>query len=255
VERASYQTETLQKPRADEVVVAVGGSQRPAVTSRVSALAVEVRWPTQSSPGTPLSYELFVSNPGAASLAGVRIEEQLSATVKLRSAEPIPNVQGERVVWDLGTIEGHGQRRIRVEIQPGGPADWQPAPTATFTAALALPTQTARPAFVVTQTAPDTAQRGSAVTIQIQVANHGPTPLTGVVVSDELPAGLQHPEGRDIEAGLGTLAPGETRTLRLDVVATRSGRMVNELKAVADGGHHAESRTTVQVTDAASAAR
>ncbi len=66
-----------------------------------------------------------------------------------------------------------------------------------------------------------------------------------------MPPGLQHQAGAAIECAVGTLAPGETKTARLDVVAAQAGRLVNELTAVADGGQQALSHLAILVSDAA----
>ena len=219
------------------------------VSSQASSLSVEVQGPASVSPGETLQYEIIVTNPGVVLLAKVRLADQLPAGAKLRSADPAPEVQGDHLIWDLGNLEGRGQRRIRVEIQPGGQAELLLAPTATFTAALGLRTKIIQPPFAVTQSAPDVVQRGTPFSIQIQVANNGTAPLTRVVLQDQLPAGLEHPQGQAIVADVGTVAPGELKTLRLDVIATQTGRFVNEVTALADDGKQARSRTTVQVTE------
>ncbi len=100
-----------------------------------AALAVQVLGPAQSSAGETLPYEIMVRNPGPVPLTGVRIEEQLPAGAGLRSADPVPEVQDGRLVWNLGTLEGNGQRRIRIEIQPGTLTKMTLTPTASFISA------------------------------------------------------------------------------------------------------------------------
>jgi uncharacterized repeat protein (TIGR01451 family) len=246
VQQASFHTDT----KTDPAVVSVGGPATTTTPARASAVCLEVVGPEQVSPGETLPYEIVVTNPGPVLLAHMRVEDRLPDGAKLRSAEPAPDVQGDRLVWDLGNLEGHGRRRLRVEIQPGGQEEMAFTPTATFTAALGLRTRLAQPTFSVTQTAPDVVMRGATVPFQIQVANHGTTALTHVVVRDELPPGLEHPQGSKIQADIGTLAPGQTRTLRLDVIASRAGRVVNEVTAQANGTKEVQSRTAVQVAEA-----
>ena len=243
-----------------------------AVPPRASALSVEVLGPAESMAGTPLSYEIVVRNLGALPLAGVRIDEPLPAGTQLRAAEPTPERQGDRLIWNLGTLEGTGERHLRLEIQPGGQTELMLTPSATYTATSGLRTQLTQPpapvkvpsaptavapptvpgsaTFVVSQTGPDTVQRGAMVAMRIQAANRGTTPLMHVILRDLLPPGLQHPAGSKIEADIGNLAPGETKSLSLEVVAAQTGRLVNEINAVADGGRLAQSRTAIQVADA-----
>ena len=241
----------VQKPHEDAAVLRVGGTARPpTVTTESSSLSVEVLGPAQFAPGETLSYEIVVTNPGPVLLARVRVEDQLPVGAKLRSADPAPEEQGDHLVWNLGNLEGHGQRRLRVEIQPGGQTELMLTPTATFTAALGLRTKLVQPPFAVTLSAPDVVKRGAMVVISIQVANHSSAPLGHVVLHDQLPAGLEHPQGRIIEADVGTLGAGETKSLHLEVVADQTGRFVNEVSAVAEGGLHVHASTAVQVTEA-----
>jgi uncharacterized repeat protein (TIGR01451 family) len=62
---------------------------------------------------------------------------------------------------------------------------------------------------------------------------------------------LKHPQGDDIEAELGTLKPGESKTLTLKTSATKGGRQVNEAMAVSDNGVKANTQTAVFVTEPA----
>jgi uncharacterized repeat protein (TIGR01451 family) len=213
------------------------------------ALVVEVikQVPSSKRP----AYEIVVSNPSLFTLSKVRVEDQLPLGAKLGSASPAPDMQGDRMVWSLGNLESHGQRQIRVELQPSGPVEFVPAPTATFTAGPGAQTPHVAAALVVTHTAPETVQRGAAVAIQIQVSNRGATAMTNVKLGAQLPPGLQHSAGAAIECAVGTLAPGETKTCRLDVVAAQTGRLLTELMAEADGVQPAISHLTMQVSDAA----
>src|SRR5262249_36601493 len=143
---------------------------------------------------------------------------------------PTAEVQPDRLVWGLGNLEVRGERRLRAEIQVAGPGEIRLSPTVTFTSA-GLQTRLLLPPFAITQQAPEIVTLGSTAVIQIQVCNRSATPLQRVTVRDYLPPGLQHPQGDQIEADLGTLEPGETRTVRLETQAVQSGRQVNEIVA------------------------
>jgi uncharacterized repeat protein (TIGR01451 family) len=278
-QQTAYKTDAPAKLR-DEVTDA---ALRPAVVpARLSSLSVEVQGPARVAAGDPVPFEILVHNNGSMILTAVRLEQQLPAGAILRSAEPMPQPQGDLLVWNLGYLEGNGQRRLRVEIQPGKSGELTINPTAAFTALAGLRTQVAQmpvapapiprmpvaappeiqtvaavmpqptpSALVVTQVSPDTVQRGSTVAMQIQIANRGSSPLTNVIVRDLLPPGLEHPQGSAIEAPLGALAPGEEKSLPLEVVASQAGPLVNDVLVIADGGVQAQSRRTIQVNEAA----
>ena len=230
------------------------------VSSRAFGLAFEVVGPTASAEAP--SYEIVVTNPGALTVSQVRVEDQLPAGAKLGSTNPPAEVQGERMSWTLGSLEGHAERRIRVTLRPGSVLDAPLMPTATFTAGavapqvpvdraqVSLPVAPAPAMLVVTPTAPEAVRRGETVPIRITVTNPGTAALTSVKLSAQLPPGLHHPAGSAIESAVGTLAAGETKTVSLDVVAAEAGSLVAELTADADGGRHAEARLTIKVAEA-----
>jgi uncharacterized repeat protein (TIGR01451 family) len=83
------------------------------------------------------------------------------------------------------------------------------------------------------------------------VSNIGTGPVAGVVIHDTLPPELQHPEGTDIEADVGTLPPGETKTIKLEPTAVKAGRVVNEAIATSEDGQRATARAEVQLLEAA----
>jgi uncharacterized repeat protein (TIGR01451 family) len=198
-----------------------------------------------------VAFEIIVRNLGAATATAVRVEQILPAGGRLLHAEPPAEVQKDRAVWNLDRLDAGAERRLKVEIQSGDQGELLLAPTATFTAA-PLRTKFVQPSFALTVTGPQSVPRGSKFTFVMQVANHGSTPLHNVEVSDQLPEGLEFPEGSHIEADVGTLAPGETKTIRLPgVTAARPGRWVNETSAAADGGLQAHGRAVVAVVEPA----
>jgi uncharacterized repeat protein (TIGR01451 family) len=97
---------------------------------------------------------------------------------------------------------------------------------------------------------PASANRGETVTFQIQLANDGTAPIRHIVLRDQLPAGLMYLRGYVVEADVGDLAPGQSRTVRLEATAAQVGRFVNEVLATADGGVRATSRCAVEIVAA-----
>ena len=122
-----------------------------------------------------------------------------------------------------------------------------------YTASAGLRTRVVRPLFAVSLAGPETAGRGDAASFRIEVSNNGPITVRHIVVRDNLPPGLRHPQGDAIEADVGDLAPGQSRTVRLDTTAVQEGSFVNEVVATADGGLRAAARFGLRIRDVASA--
>jgi uncharacterized repeat protein (TIGR01451 family) len=235
-------------------VIPAGGP--PAVDRRdspaqASTLSLEVSGPERVAPGQPLPCQIVARNAGIAVLAGVRVEVPLPAGTRLLLSEPAADLPGERLSWHLGNLEAGAARTIKLTLQPGAPGKVHLRPTASFTAAAGLRAAVVRPPFSITVQAPETAVPGAAVAFQIQVANNRDAPAQKVVLHVALPRGLVHPQGDTIEADLGTLAPGEARTIRLEAEAQAAGRLVGEFSARADGGMEAHAPAVVVVAEPA----
>jgi uncharacterized repeat protein (TIGR01451 family) len=232
----------------------------PAPSARAVVLSVEKSGPASSGAGMPFDYEILVRNAGALPAFQVRVLDSLPAGARCTGGIPRPEVQGERLLWDLGTMEPRSERRLRVEITLTGEPDLSLPVSVTFATGNAPPppvtpppptaarpeTTQARLELVVA--GPESVAAGQPVPLQMKVSNTGNAPAAHVVVHNTLPAGLQHPEGADIEADLGTLAPGETRTLTLDTTAIQQGRLVNRARVTAEGIEPAAAETIVTVT-------
>ena len=114
-------------------------------------------------------------------------------------------------------------------------------------------TQIAAPQIKVVKTAPPTGLVGAPITYQIAVSNPGAAPATNVVLKDQFDPGLEHvskPKDPFIDLRVGTLQPGETKTVPLVLTPRGPGTFVNRVDAVADGGLSDHSECVVQVADA-----
>jgi uncharacterized repeat protein (TIGR01451 family) len=213
-------------------------------------LTLSVSGPQQVPLGQPLAFEVVVEGPGQGGpVAGVQVELPLPPGVRLLRSEPAAEARTDRLTWSLGNLEAGARRRIAVELQPADAGQVLLSPVARFEAAAGLVAQVVRPPFGLTVTGPDTATPGEKVVWQIQLANNRTTPIQKIVLRDRLPPGLQHPQGKEVEADIASLAPGEVKTIRLEVQAVAPGRHVNEVIAWADGGLTASAQAAVQVTE------
>jgi uncharacterized repeat protein (TIGR01451 family) len=210
-------------------------------------VSVEVAGPASVALGEPLHYELIVRNTGNAPAGRVQVEDPLPLGACLLLADPPAELRAGSLIWELGTLEAGAERRLKVDLQHVGIAGIQPPPRVAYTAAAGLQTQITRPAFMVALLGPPTAAAGAPVSFQIQLANDGTAPIRHIVLRDQLPPGLSCPRGYSIEAEVGDLAPGQSRTVRLDATAVQVGRYVNEIVAVADGGLRVTSRCALEV--------
>jgi uncharacterized repeat protein (TIGR01451 family) len=200
--------------------------------------------------GKPLVYQIIARNTGSVPVFNVRVEEEIPPGARFQNAEPKPEVRGEHLAWNLGSLEVGAERRIQIEIQPAGEGEFASNAVVTFSASSGLKTQITRPKLTLTQDAPETVQMGDPAVFQIHVTNDGTGPATGVVVHVNLPGGLWHDHGSHLDADLGTLPAGATKTVALQTTTVRSGRQINEAVATCEDGLQASAPATVVVTEA-----
>jgi uncharacterized repeat protein (TIGR01451 family) len=219
----------------------------------LATLALEKRGPAAVPFGKPLRYEILVRNVGPVAAHQVHLEEELPFKATFLSAEPRPEVRGDRLSWRLGDLEPGGERKIQVEVQPGVPGEAVSTATVALTAPAGLRTQVSGPPLSLTVSSPEAVAVGQATALQIKLTNNTATPLSGVMLRVRLADGLHSAFGKDVEAPLNTLAPGATRTATLQLTAAQPGRGVNEVSVATDEGVQASAQAPLLITEAAPA--
>ena len=94
-----------------------------------------------------------------------------------------------------------------------------------------------KPGIAIKKTGPDNRFLGTTATYTIEISNPGSAPTTGVIVQDTLPSGFTFesanppgnhtPKTNDVSWNLGTIAPGESKTLRVTGRAVSQGQQCN----------------------------
>jgi uncharacterized repeat protein (TIGR01451 family) len=109
-------------------------------------------------------------------------------------------------------------------------------------------TQITAPQLTIAMTGPATAVVGAPINYTITLTNPGNGPATNVILSDAFDAGLEHEQKTNpVELRIGTLAPGETKTVPLILTPRQPGRLVNRVTATADGNLKAQAEHPVTV--------
>jgi uncharacterized repeat protein (TIGR01451 family) len=184
--------------------------------------------------GQAFGYEIVVRNGGPATAYQVRVEEIISAQARYVSVAPTPSMQRGQMVWEVGTLAAGAERRIRLQVEPVGEAEIVSLARATFSVSSGLRTRVSKPEVRVAAVAPEVAQVGDSVALSLQVSNTGNGPATRVLLRAQLPEGLRHQAGAYIEAEIGTLGAGQTRSVVLQMQAVRPGSYVPQLTVLAE---------------------
>ena len=218
------------------------GPQTPTVV-------VEKVAPGEIQVGKPALFEIFVRNTGSTPAHDVSIHDVLPQGVQLVNTTPqaARGNQGE-LVWTLGTLNPGDEAAVQVEVMPTAEGEIGSVATVRFAAAASVRTLCTKPQLVVEVQAPKTALAGDDVPLRIRISNPGTGVATGVLITNVVPAGLEHDGGGELEYEVGDLQPGDARDLDLSLRAVRPGQVVNLLKAVGDGNLATDVKTAIEIT-------
>lgn len=184
----------------------------------------------------PIPYKLIVSNTGSGAAQNVVIEDQLPAG--------ITTADGKRsVVMNAGTLPSGQSREFAFSVRATDVGTFTNTAIATEAggqqAQASATTRIVKPILTVQKNCPSLRYLGRPAQFDITVRNDGDAEARNVMLTDRLPAGLrfiQASDGGQMSAGLvnwniGTLPPGGTRTVTVDVNCTTVGTHRNTVVA------------------------
>jgi uncharacterized repeat protein (TIGR01451 family) len=186
----------------------------------------------------PIPITLRVANRGTGVAQNVRIIDQLPQgwkTLDGRSEVTIP-------VGDLGAGQA---RETTIQARAGQVGQFVNEAAAQedggLTAAARATTRVVRPVLALSKTGPSMRYLGRPASFQLTLQNNGDAPAANTMLVDTLPMGMSFVSASDggrlasgqVTWGLGTIAPGDTRTVSVTVTPTKLGRFRNTATAQA----------------------
>jgi hypothetical protein len=152
------------------------------------------------------------------------------------------------LVWQLGTLPPGGQARVALDLMPMQEGDVGSVASVSFRADASVRARATRPALQITAEPPVPVLVGLESRLTIGIANPGSGIATGVVLEGLLPEGLTHRAGHELEFDVGSLPPGESRTIDLVLATTGPGVHALRLTARADGQIEVNETVKIAVT-------
>lgn len=236
----------LDPTAMDEVVLAEPGDRR-LEGIQAPSVVIQKRAPEEVKVGKPASFVIHVRNVGGVEALDVRVLDRVPEGMRLVDASPTPSLQGDLMTWELGALEPGGERTVTMQLIPEREGELGSVARVTFEAAASVRTISTRPELKITQRAPAQVLIGQQLEIEIEVSNPGTGAATGVVLQEDVPEGLEHPKGRQLDNVIGTLAPGEVRRQVLRLRAVAPGQVENHIRLLADDGLQTEDKVLVNV--------
>lgn len=183
-----------------------------------------------ASPNDEVTYRLQVVNPTTATASQVRVRQSIPLQGKFIKATPPPTKEeGGELVWQIGTMEGGVSKDIVVIFQANGNADLESTARVSFEYGQTVRTKL-QTALQVRSSGPTSLMVNDTFTLTTLVTHAGNSPLEDVVLTQTVPQGVEFLNSNPAATGdnllqwrLGKMAPGETKTITIQMVARKPG--------------------------------
>lgn len=217
------------------------GPQTPVLTLSKKA-------PQEIQVGREATFEITVKNTGTVTANEVTIRDEVPLGARLAETNP-PAQQSPQggIQWPIGALAPGGEQTVTMSIVPETEGEIGSVATVTFQAAASARAIATRPQLTIEHTGPTKVLVGEDVVFHITITNPGTGIASKVVLEENVPVGLRHAAGAELEHQIGDIRPGETRVLELTLKADRPGLVDNVIMARGETGLVAEHSLQLEV--------
>ncbi len=221
----------------------VGGS------SKVSTSKVTHKWikKTEINVGQECQFELELKNESQQSAKDVQVEAFFPVTVRLTNAVPRPSSSRDHLEWKFDELKAGETKTIQISLIPSQRGAISASANVRFSNTLSESFVVAEPLLQVAVKGPTNVMIGEPASQSVTISNPGTGTLHNVVLEAEIPKGLEHVTAEVLQMQVGSLNPGETRTIRLALAAVLGGEQVVSVRAKAEGGLSQATQARVNV--------
>lgn len=211
---------------------------------------VSVEWvgPREARINKPIACQVIVRNNGSITVENVVVRYHPGSGVECKSTERSAAGAAGELAWALGALAPGQSRRLDLQLTTRSRGLLNCKAAVTFTAAAGHQVMVREPKLAVKVQAPALAMQGETVTLRLDVSNPGDGLAELVKVKTTLPEGLEHGSRlQSHELEVGTLAPGESRTLQLTCLARGTGPQKVAVVVTGDGGLSARGEAALEL--------
>lgn len=212
------------------------------------AISIEKLAPEEVQVNKPATFEIHVRNVGKTVAHNVQVHDEIPQGTRLIDASPqFSTSTGAKLSWNIGTLQAGEESIVALQLLPLTEGELGSVAHVTFQAEASARTICTRPQLTVDLGVPQKVLIDEKVVLSITLSNPGSGAATGVIIEEDVPEGLTHPAGGELEYEVGTLRAGESKRLELELVADKAGVVNNVLVVRADGNLEAKKSATIQV--------
>ena len=219
----------------------------PSGKAEGSGLLLEKMAPAEVIAGQPFDYSYKVSNLTDLTLENVKVTDRVSANFAAADSDPKATVENGVANWNLGTFAPKESKVITVKGATANEGVVTTCGWASYTPIICQDIRVTKANISLTKTEPAEELICDPIPVVITVKNTGSTPLTGVQITDTLPAGMTSDGKSSLSYDVGSLAPGESKEVKYNAAASTTGALVNTAKVTSTQGVTAEASATTTV--------
>lgn len=211
--------------------------------------AVNLTWKMydEINVGQECECSLIVENTSDVAAHEVIVDATFPNSVRLLDAEPKPASSVERLTWEFAELAAGSKTEIRIRLIPSIPGELATAANVRFTGTSVANFQVDEPLLKVEMKGPESAVIGDPTPHMVTVSNPGTGVAHNVVLQATIPEGLKHSKGTDLSIGVGSLGPGESRSIRLAMAAVNGGEHIVLVQATGKGGLKQRAASRIEI--------
>lgn len=236
---------------------------------------VKTSSPNPGGIGQPLYYTIIVSNHGPETATSVMLEDTIPTGVCLTDItieQGTYSYENGTITWNVGTLQADDTKTMTISVIPQtagtmgntatvyhnneGDEDPNPDNNTVFSEVTVTP---GVDLVILKESYPRETSIGDTLTYLITVLNSGPSPANNVSVTDNLPAGVVvesittskgicQTTGNTLNCDLTSLDANERWNIRIDVIPSTEGEIVNTAEVTSDEPDSNPENNTDRVT-------
>ncbi|MCH2210359.1 MAG: hypothetical protein MK110_03595 [Fuerstiella sp.] len=212
-------------------------------------LTVHKKMPDSATLGQPMDYRVVVTNEGKSVAENVVVEDAVPVAARVDTTDPPAeyNKETRSLIWKFEQLQAGDSRELIVRLTPTDQGVLRSIATVRFNAQLTTSTLVRAPNLKLEFKTPRPVRVGGETQLRYMVRNEGDGTAVDVVLRSDLPSGLRHPVGNDLEYSIDTLEPGTEREIILNVIAAEPGKFTTRAELLADGIPGDTAEVTVRV--------
>ncbi|MCA9071019.1 MAG: DUF11 domain-containing protein, partial [Planctomycetaceae bacterium] len=201
--------------------------------SQTPSMTVDWVTPEVVSVGQEGNFELVLRNRGQVAINDVVIEQALPKGFQLIEAKPKPVQLENQPVWMIANLEPNEEHRIALRLKPVVAGEAHSHARVTFSTSSSTKFRVVEPIIKLVADGPESVILGNQAVFNVVVDNPGTAPAMNTILKIVLPEGLV-PVAKSTTYEIGTLNPGESRSIRVLANMVKLGDHVCRFEVTAD---------------------